>query len=165
MTFRKVSVFSFVSVFALLAFLFYWFNWYYYPSFNLCGLGKADHEKALDVVARGYAKSVGHRLLSLDSVNTRETSFDNSSYAWASAAMSPLDSHENHHMRQRHVWIFLAKKGHDSPWIRRELSLLANPEEDPLYSGSRFFGLDMIALRIKLRIQEQARRVCEVLSG
>lgn len=163
MTFRKVLVRCCVSALMLFAFIFYWFNWHYYPAFNLYGVGKSDYEKALVVVAKGYAKSVKQRFLKLDSMRYKETSFDDSSYAWASVAMSSPDTHGKSLPSHQHVWIFLAKKGRDSPWLRRDLSLLANPEEDALYSGSRFFGLDVIALHIRLGIQEQIRRVSEVL--
>lgn len=164
MTLRKARLVG-CSFAAVAAFLVYWFNVFYYPSHDINWLDKSEYTTALDTVARGYARSVGWSLHSVESVQCMATAFDDSTYVWASAALLPKRSPLMANRQTRHVWIFLAKKGHNKPWVRRELLLLANPAENALYSDSRFFGLDMIALRIKLLVDEQIRRVSEVLSG
>ncbi len=139
------------------------FNGYFYPALGMQGLTKQQHQEAIERAAKGFCASAGLTYQGFapepGMVKYRAVESGSEAYTWGAARCLTQDG------RQRLVWIYLDWSSKRGLWLRNTSLVLADDDDEILYSPTFPGQLVRAATALSKIMRENARHVREARSA
>lgn len=135
------------------------FNGYFYPAMGMRGFAKEQYPQAWEHVARGFCSSSSLEYERTAMLKYHEVRSGSEAYCWGVASCRTPQGGE------RRAWIYLEWSSRRGLWLRNNLLVLAD-DDDEIYYSPTFPGQFVRAwTAIRKLMRENARHVREALAA
>lgn len=135
------------------------FNGYFYPALGMKGLAKEQYQEAWVHAAKGFCATTGLVYQGYapapGMLKYRPVGSGSEAYVWGTAKCLTPDG------RQRLVWVYLEWSSKRSLWLRNSSLILADDDDEILYTPTFPGQLVRAATALSKIMQENARHVRE----
>ncbi len=155
----KIAGFCLLGVLLLAVACLVWFGAWRYPAYGLSDVPRRDYRRALEIAAKGIARSEGLMFEDFAFLKFREVERGSEAYAWGAARC--LDENGG----TEYAWVYLEWSRRRGQWLRNYSLVLAGPGEEMYFTRTHPGQLRRALLALEKILHMNRAHIREVLEN